>query len=56
MGHKGRFQPPRLSAAYGFSKETFTEGRGKEEEAPIPAARRDERDRGVLQIAVIRPC
>ena len=34
QGHKGRFRPPRLSAGYGFSKETFTVGRGKEEEAP----------------------
>ena len=37
MRHKGRFRPPRPSAGYGFSKETFTVGRGKEEEAPIAA-------------------
>src|SRR5215472_6086829 len=38
-GHKGRFRSPGLSASYGFSKETFAVGRGKKEEAPIPAAR-----------------
>jgi hypothetical protein len=37
VGHKGRFRPPGLSASYGFSKETFAVGRGKEEEAPRPA-------------------
>ena len=54
-GHKGRFRSPGLSASYGFSKETFAVGRGKKEEAPIPAARANTIGRLKSTQAVVPP-
>ena len=36
LGHEERFPPTKLSADYGFSKETFEGGRRNGRDAPIP--------------------
>jgi hypothetical protein len=38
-GHEERFPPPRLSAGYGFRKETIAGMRRNGREAPKPAVR-----------------
>ena len=49
MGHEAAFPRPRLSARNRFGQATFTGTRGNGREAPIPAVRRDERNRGEPQ-------
>ena len=55
-GHEERFPLTRLSAGYGFRKETITGMRRNGQDAPKPAIRRDERNPGTTEIAVIRQC
>jgi hypothetical protein len=45
MGHEERLPPTRLSAGYGFRKETIAGVRHNERDAPIPAIRVDTIDR-----------
>jgi len=44
-GHKERFPPTRLSAGYGFRKETIAGTRRNGRDAPIPAGREAEIER-----------